>query len=122
MPGRGCRALVIPVEGPVYELDVPESDGLTVLQIAVGGLIEAVVIPQEFGGDIATAYVDMEGKQQAAPNMRATDFMVPGVGLFMGDHIAGPMVLLGFDRASGEHRDVPMVVEDRARLIEREAG
>jgi hypothetical protein len=56
------------------------------------------------------------------PNMRATDFLVPGVGLFPGDYVAGPLLLVGFDPASGEHEDVPEGVEKRLRLIEREAG
>jgi hypothetical protein len=55
--------------------------------------------------------------------MRATDFMVPGVGLHYGDYIAGPLVLAGFDPETGDNAsEVPDGVERRARLIEREAA
>ena len=56
------------------------------------------------------------------PNMRATDFMVPGVGLFPGDYIAGPFLLCGFDVNTGEHGELPAEVIERARLIESEAA
>ena len=76
------------------------------------------------GGDRATAYVNEEGKfdPDCKPNMRATDFMVPGAHLMPGDYIAGAMVLCGFDWRTGEHAELPKAVIDRARLIEREAG
>lgn len=117
-----CIAIVIPVEGPIREI---ELDGtLEQLQSAVGGLIQALPLPQFADpDDRATAYVNEEGKLTGwEPNMRATDFMVPGVGLFFGDYIAGPMVLCGFDPRRGEHAELPKAVVNRARLIEREAA
>lgn len=114
--------LVIPVAGPLVELhDDPDLDKL---QQLVGGDIEAVPLPPFLGdaADHSTAYINDAGKDVEPPNMRATDFFVPGIGLFMGDYIAGPLVLLGFDPESGGHERLPKKVIDRARLIEREAG
>jgi len=119
------KAVVIPVEGPVYEIEVgrPGADDLAVLQEAVGGLIEALAVPQFINGsERATAYCNEEGKYVCKPNMRATDFMVPGVGLFPGDYISGPMVVCGFNPRTGNHAPLPTTVEARVRLIEREAA
>lgn len=125
------RALVIPVYGDVYEIQVGDSgSSLTTLQEAVGGFIEAVPIP-EFVKDAhrATAYVNEEGKytclwQDGSPqvNWRATDFMVPGIGLQPGDYIVGPLVLTGFDPQTGSTAKLPDSVERRVKLIVREAG
>jgi hypothetical protein len=121
-----ARTLLIPVAGPVEELVLPGSDGdsLRTLQEAVGGFIEALPLPEFItGADGATCYINEEGKLEGLPfNGRATDFLVPGVGLFWGDAIVGPMVVVGFDPTSGEHRDIPPAVEARVRLIEREAN
>jgi hypothetical protein len=124
-------ALVIPVTGPIYEIEVgmPAGD-LTTLQGVVGGTIQAVPVPAFIkDADRATAYVHDEGKWACvnedgsiAVNYRATDFMVPGVGLHYGDFIAGPFVLCGFNPADGEHDHLPQAVIDRARLIESEAS
>jgi hypothetical protein len=125
---NAIKALVIPSEGPLFEVELtPDDDGssLAQLQALVGGYIQALPIPEFVpGSDHATAYVNEEGKfdPDCPPNMRATDFFVPGIGLFAGDYIAGACVLLGFDPEVGENRDVPQPVIDRARLIEREAG
>jgi hypothetical protein len=120
-----AKAIVIPVEGPVEEIDIPDDgvSSLETLQRLVGGHIEAIHVPEQFGGDDATAYINEEGKfiESCKPNMRATDFFVPGFGLFPGDYIAGTVVLVGFT-PSGDHKDVPEKVIRRARLIEREAG
>jgi len=116
------KALLIPVEGPIEEVDL--KGGLDELQQLVGGgLIEAINIP-EFADrtNRTTGYVNEEGKYLFEPNMRATDFMVPGVGLFPGDYIAGPFLLCGFDPMRGEHDELPQSIIDRARLIEREAA
>ena len=117
------RALLIPVEGPLEEV---ELDGtLAQLQAIVGGMIQALPLPGFIAGaDEATAYVNDEGKflEACQPNLRATDFMVPGVGLLWGDYIAGPFLLCGFDPRNGEHAELPDPVERRARLIEWEAG
>jgi Domain of unknown function (DUF3846) len=116
-----AHAIVIPVEGPVFEVDLDGS--LDQLQGHVGGFIQALPLPEFIDPKgRATGYVHEEGKYECPPNMRATDFMVPGVGLFWGDWIAGPLVLCGFDPAKGENTDVPEGVVARARLIEREAA
>jgi hypothetical protein len=120
------KALVIPVEGPLCEIELAaENDDLDTLQRAVGGFIQALPLP----GFVdptghSTAYVNEEGKfvSDCEPNMRATDFMVPGVGIFFGDYIAGPMVLCGLDPSTGKHDELPEAVVKRARLIESEAG
>jgi hypothetical protein len=119
-------ALVIPVDGPVYEIEVgaPNAGDLETLQAAVGGYIEALPVPEFVpGADRATCYVNEEGKfdPDCRPNMRATDFMVPGIGLMPGDWIAGPLVVAGFDPRRGEHAELPPAVVARIRLIEREA-
>jgi hypothetical protein len=122
------KALVIPSEGPLVEVElVPNDDGssLAQLQALVGGYIQALPLPEFIpGSDYATAYINEEGKfdPDCKPNMRATDFFVPGIGLMHGDYIAGAVVLCGFDPEVGENRDVPQAVIDRARLIESEAG
>jgi hypothetical protein len=120
------KALVIPVSGPLEEVDLPDEDSqLAKLQQLVAGNIEAVVVPGFIeGAEKATAYVNEDGKflESCPPNMRATDFMVPGVGMFMGDYVAGTFVLCGFDPSTGEHADLPAPVIARARLIESEAG
>jgi hypothetical protein len=121
------KALVIPVDGPLYEVDLDNANdhgSLKALQDAVGGYIEAVALPDFIkGARNATAYVNEEGKLEGLPiNWRATDYMVPGVGLMVGDYIAGPMVLAGFSIRTGDHRPLPQPVIDRARLIEEESG
>jgi hypothetical protein len=133
------RALVIPVVGPVYEIEIPNDGegGLRVLQEAVGGLIQAVPVPPFVDPTgRSTVYVNEEGKflgpgwrdaagrlHEGLPfNGRATDFMVPGAHLMYGDYIAGSMVVAGFNPNDGEHADIPVLVEARVRLIEEEAG
>jgi Domain of unknown function (DUF3846) len=115
-------ALVIPVEGPMEEIELDGS--LKQLQTLVGGYIQALPLPAFADPDErATAYVHEEGKLIGLePNMRATDFMVPGCGLFFCDYIAGPFVLCGFDPRTGNHRELPEPVIRRARLIESEAS
>lgn len=116
-------ALVIPVDGPVYEIQIDPAGDLTTLQAVVDGYIEALRIPHFVkDADLATAYVNDEAHIRAtAANMRATDFMVPGIGLHFGDYIAGPMILAGFNPATGNHADLPPAVIDRVKLIEDEA-
>jgi hypothetical protein len=121
------NAILIGIESmEVVEL-APDRDGgplLRQLQELVGGLIEALPIPDFVtDADRATAYVNEEGKMVGLPvNWAATDFMVPGVGLAFGDVIAGPMLLAGFDPRTGTHRDLPPGVAKRARLIASERG
>jgi hypothetical protein len=107
------RAVVVPVEGPVTPLEIPdEGSALDVLQSAVGGMIEALPFPYK-EGEKATCYVNEEGKYTCLDdegnvevNLRATARMKPGVGLFRGDFIAGPFVVAGFDPSTGRHRDL----------------
>jgi hypothetical protein len=47
------RAVLVPVEGPVVPLDIPDENALGVLQAAVGGMIEALPFPYR-EGDKAT--------------------------------------------------------------------
>lgn len=116
------RAILIPADGPLQDI---ELDGtLDQLQQLVGGNIEAVPLPDFIiGARHATAYVNEDGKylESCPPNFRATDYMVPGIGLFLGDFIAGPFLLCGFNPETGDHAELPKSVERRARLIEREA-
>lgn len=115
------RALLIPERGPIREVELDGS--LEQLQSLVGGCIEAVPLPPFIPkADEATAYIHEDGKYECGPNLRATDYFVPGVGLFWDDYIAGPLLLCGFDPRTGEHAELPKSVVDRARLIEREAA
>lgn len=108
----------------IKRVAIPQDDMLKSLQGIVGGYIEAVPLPSFISGaGEATAYINEEGKylDNCKTNMLATDFMVPGVGLFPGDYIAGPFVLVGFDITTGEHTpDLPDGVKNRVRIIERE--
>jgi hypothetical protein len=109
-----------------WDVELPQFQTLEALQEIVHGNIEAVPLPPFLDGHTrSTGYVNEEGKyhRDCQPNMRATDFFVPGVGLFVGDHIAGPLVIVGFDPNTGDHTaEVPQTVVDRVRLIESEAG
>ena len=107
----------------VERVVIPTENSLSKLQELVGGYIESVGLPEAFDKTgRTTAYVNEEGKYTCQPNMAATDFMVPGVGLFPGDYIAGPFVLVGFDPNTGEHTpDLPDDVMRRVRVIAREA-
>jgi hypothetical protein len=120
------KAIVIPVEGPVYDIELDNEHDLETLQEHVGGHIEAVPLPAFVDkAGRATSYVNEEGKftpQSHPPNMRATDFMVPGVGLIWGDYIAGTFVLVGFDPETGGHADLPDGIRDRVELIAAEAA
>lgn len=115
-------ALLIPAKGPVQTVELDGS--LEQLQTLVGGYIEALAVPEFIcPDDSATVYVNEEGKFDPAckPNMRATDFLVPGIGMFAGDYVAGPMIVAGFNPRTGNHVALPAAVEKRVRLIEREA-
>ena len=118
------KILVIPVEGPLVEEEIDGESLSTLQRLVGGGFIESVVVPDFIkDAEHASAFINEEGKfrEDLKPNMRATDFLVPGVGLFMGDHIAGPFVLAG-DDGEGGIADVPAGIVERARLIESEAA
>lgn len=116
------EVLVVSPEGPTHVAEIPR-ESLDALQALVGGMIEALPLPEFIDPDgKATAYINDSGKGALPPNMRATDFLVPGVGLFYGDYIAGTMVLCGFDAETGENESVPERVQRRMTKIEREAA
>lgn len=113
-------ALIIPADQtePIYEVAL--DGGLDQLQTLVGGFIESLPLPEFIDPDgTVTAYVNEEGKFDPAcePNMRATDFMVPGIGLFAGDYIAGTFVLAGFDPETGD--DAGQVPDKAFRLVQK---
>jgi hypothetical protein len=121
------KAFLIPVTGPCREVvidDGDDGDSLGQLQALVGGYIEPIGVPDFIpGAEYGTAYINEEGKIFGLePNMRATDFMVPGIGLSPRDYIVGNMVLLGYNPHTGENADVPEGMVKRAKLIEEEAG
>lgn len=123
------NAIVIPATGPVTTITLradPGESNLAHLQELVGGYIEALPIPAFIkGADDATAYINEDGKfdPECKPNMRATDFMVPGVGIMPRDYIAGTMVLVGFNWRIGTHAtDLPPAVVQRVNLIIHESG
>lgn len=119
------KAIVIPQEGPFRWTDIPDTGALPVLQELVGGYIEAVPIPDFVDRTgRSTAYINEEGKfhPDCKPNMAATDFLVPGIGLMPGDFIAGNLILVGFNPDTGDHAPLPPKVHDRANLIASESG
>jgi hypothetical protein len=122
------RAIVIAAEGPFRDVQLERREGshLNHLQELVDGYIEAIRIPAAFDRACrATCYVNEEGKytEGCVPNMRATDFLVPGFGIPVGDCVRGTMVLVGFDPVTGEHLSQPPEdVIRRAKLIASESG
>jgi hypothetical protein len=106
---KPVSALLIPADEkqPARRIDLT---GLDDLQAAVGGYIEMVSYHDD--PDVC-AYVNEEGKYTdgCAPNPRATRLLGPG--LRAGDWIAGDAVIVGFDRAAGEERDLPDGFESR---------
>lgn len=89
------RALVIPAFGPVQEVE--QDGGLGDLRQLVEGHIEALPVR---GREDATAYVNEEGSLQGLPrNARATQLL--------GFRIQGPVLLCGFDAATGEQTAIP---------------
>lgn len=100
-----AHAIVIEAGGAIRPLEVPE-EGLSTLQAAVGGMIEALRFSEHI-----TCYVNEEGKYTCLDddgnvevNRIATSLMIGK--LFPGDFIAGPMVIIGFDPSTGEHVDL----------------
>jgi hypothetical protein len=95
------RALLIPVFGPVEEV---EQDGLDDLRRLVEGDIEA--LPMRDRED-ANAYVNENGLLAGlSRNARAA--------LLLGFWVAGPAVLCGFDAGTGEQTAIP---EGLARTV-----
>lgn len=108
-PPKPVSALLIPADEkqPARRIDVT---GLDDLQAAVRGSIEVV---SYHGDPDVCAYVNEEGNYTdgSARNPRATRLLGPG--LRAGDWIAGDAVIVGFDRAAGEERDLPDGFESR---------
>jgi hypothetical protein len=106
---KPVSALLIPADEkqPARRIDVT---GLGDLQAAVRGYIEVV---SYHGDPDICAYVNEEGKYTdgCALNPRATRLLGPG--LRAGDWIVGNAVIVGFDRAAGEDRDLPDGFESR---------
>jgi hypothetical protein len=102
-PSKHVSALLIPASEtrPPRRIDI---SGLADLQAAVGGYIEML---SYHGDPDVCAYVNEEGKYTDGHdrNSRATRLLGPG--LRAGDWIAGDVVIVGFDRAAGEERDLP---------------
>jgi hypothetical protein len=115
-------AILIPIEGPIVEVELDET--LEQLQELVGGVVQALPLPVAFDvQEQATAYVHDEGRLIGLPvNWRATDFLVPGIGLFWGDYVAGPMLLCGFDPRTGRHAALPEPLRRRVELIASESA
>lgn len=120
---KRTHIITIPEQGPIVFARV-ESVSFEDLQALVGGYISSVPCPDFIEGSSHTSlFINDEGKFTCRPNMAATDFMVPGVGLFFGDFIAGPMVIVGFDPETGEDaHEIPQGVIDRVLLIADESG
>lgn len=132
------ECIVIPAD-PTREVDfdvhAPAGPKLDWLQSLVGGMIESIPLKPALLGGIGPSftrdaertalYIHEEGKflPDCEPNMRATDFMVPGVGIFFGDYVAGDLVITGFNPDTGDTGgDIPDSVVARAKLIAVEAG
>lgn len=121
------RALVIPVDGPVRVVDMEEGAWLAQAQEVVGGLVQPVelnlrLLRGPLAGRWPTEVYVNEDAAGLRPNMRATDYVVPGVSILWGDCLCGDVLVCGFDPARGVHRDVCPAAERRARLVESEAS
>ena len=109
------KAILIPVNEMPKLIEL--EDGLEPLQQQVGGFIQALPVPDaRMDGATdrtdATVYINENGKFECldgdgnpAVNLLATVFMKPA--LFPDDCIVGPMLVCGFDPATGENQDVP---------------
>lgn len=86
------NAIVIPCAGaePIEVIDLPDDAGArwARLRELVGGYLEAIRPP--IAGTIA--YIHDEGKAVDAPRNEAATALVD---LWLGDYIAGPMVVCG---------------------------
>ncbi len=116
---RITRALLIPQDDalPIEALQLP-AESLGALQKAVGGYIEAVALPAHIDKNRkATMFINEEGKydDDCKLNARATDMMVPGVGLHLYDYISGNVVIVGINYTTGENVDIPADVEKCVR-------
>lgn len=94
------RAILINPNGFPENIEV---NNLSDLQSRVGGYVQMIPYPPR---DDVTIYVNEEGKLTGMiRNPVATDWLKPY--LFEGDYIAGPAIVVGFNPATGEDRDLP---------------
>ena len=102
------KALLINTDGSTQSITLPRDTSLRLdaLQQAVGGLINAVPIYR--GEDlVADGIINDEGKIfDLDRNELATAVMGPN-GLFPGDYIAGPMVVMGPVDDEGVETSIP---------------
>lgn len=99
------RAILIPADttAAVEEISIETYEDLNA---AVGGFIQVLYYP---GREDTVAYINEEGKLQGLPiNPRATALMMtPEMGYLDGDYVAGALVLIGANLATGEDVDLP---------------
>jgi hypothetical protein len=98
---KSVRALLIPVSGPVIEVEVRS---LEELQLHVEGFIEGITLRQQ-----GYAYVNEEGLIRNLPiNPRASRLLQRQREDWRrtGGTVRGPMLLLGPVDEAGEHQDV----------------
>jgi len=92
------RGVLIPPDAPAYVVNVTPT--LEMFQYLVGGDIESIPL---LGGEHAFGYINAEGKMlMLPPNPMATHH----ASLFLGDYIAGPMLVLGGVDKNGNETEV----------------
>jgi len=90
------KAIMLDTEGNFSEIDLDAGNGLKVLQVAVGGWVQAV----DFTPDL-TIWVNEEGKLNSLPfNAKATEIWTHFFGNT--DFIAGNAVFTGGTDEDGE--------------------
>jgi len=98
------RGVVVPVEGPVREVNVDGLDGMK--EAIGGGWIEGVTLRQ------ARMYVDEEGLLRGLPvNPRASALYLFTHGI-ISTPIVGDVLILGPIVDDGEDSDIPQVWHD----------
>lgn len=102
------RGIVIPADDllPIKAVDLADDD-LPAMQRIVGGSIEGVMwVDAPHGVDV---YANEEGKILGLPgNARATHML--RVSLFVGDWVAGDVLVIGVDHTEGEACSLPDAV------------
>lgn len=116
MPTVSC--VVLPAHNERMELDdfnlrlgyPQEGETLPFLQESVGGTVECFDVEHPVTGAVATVWFHGEGKIIDLPRNKFAEIVsiVGGwMGPLWGEWIAGPVVMTGFDRESGETRTLP---------------